>query len=216
MGPHLERNSRRTRWLHAAVYLTTFVLLGTGWWLLLGREGDPSPLSDAIGTSDIDIHKAIGWGLAGIAVLALVLGLRGVFTFVVESVRFHGSDLRWFARWPRAIFTSEFPHHRGHFDPGQRIANIVMVGGLLALVVSGIGLVLVHGGPAFVWLSRIHRWSTYAVTPVIVGHVVVASGILPGYRGVWRSMHGRGAVDEKTARRLWPAWTDRRLDRGAE
>lgn len=47
---------------------------------------------------------------------------------------------------------------------------------------------------------------------MIVGHVVVASGALPGYRGVWRSMHGRRGVTEETARRLWPTWARRRLD----
>lgn len=30
-GRTIERNISRTRWLHAAVYVTGLVLLGTGW-----------------------------------------------------------------------------------------------------------------------------------------------------------------------------------------
>jgi cytochrome b subunit of formate dehydrogenase len=83
-----------------------------------------------------------------------------------------------------------------------------MAGGLVTLVASGIGLVIVHGGQTFVWLLRVHRWSTYVLTPVVIGHVIVAVGILPGYKGVWRAMHGRGEVAKDIARRLWPAWTE--------
>jgi formate dehydrogenase subunit gamma len=50
-------------------------------------------------------------------------------------------------------------------------------------------MAVLHGGPAFVWLAPIHKWSTYALVPLILGHVVIASGVLPGYRSVWRSMH---------------------------
>lgn len=85
-----------------------------------------------------------------------------------------------------------------------------MAGLLAALAASGAGLAVVHGGPAFVWLLRVHRWSTYALTPVLAGHVVIACGALPGYRGVWRAMHLGGRVDGRVARRLWPEWGERR------
>jgi hypothetical protein len=39
--------------------------------------------------------------------------------------------------------------------------------------------------------------------------VLVAIGVLPGYRGVWRAMHLGGRVSVETARRLWPAWAER-------
>jgi len=68
---------------------------------------------------------------------------------------------------------------------------------------------VLHGGPLFALLNRIHRWSTFAITPILAGHVLVAIGVLPGYRGVWRAMHLGGRVSEETARRLWPAWTER-------
>jgi formate dehydrogenase subunit gamma len=40
----------------------------------------------------------------------------------------------------------------------------------------------------------------------------VAAGVLPGYRGVWRSMHLGGHLDIRVARRLWPAWAERQQE----
>ncbi|MGH8774243.1 MAG: cytochrome b/b6 domain-containing protein [Jiangellaceae bacterium] len=213
-GPEVvERNNRRTRWFHAGVYVTVLVLLLTGWWLTLGREGQPSVLAELLGTPDTEVHTVIGWVLAGIAALGLVAGWRAAWTLASDSVRFRRSEVRWFARWPAAVFTGRFARHEGHFDPGQRIANVVMIVLLLALVVSGIGLWAVSGGPTFVWFNRIHRWSTYLFTPVIVGHVLVAAGVLPGYRGVWRAMHLGGRLRMPVAERVWTAWSERERGR---
>jgi formate dehydrogenase subunit gamma len=212
MGTDVERYTRPARWFHAAVYLTVLVLLGTGWWLGLGHEGDPSPLSRLTGRPDTELHTWSGWALAGVVGLGLVLGVRAATTFVVESVRFRRGDARWLAGLPRAAVTGRFPRHDGHFDPGQRIANIVLVVLLAVLVASGTALAGLHGGPAFAVLVRVHRWATWAVTPVIAGHVLVAAGVLPGYRGVWRSMHLGGHLDIQVARRLWPAWAERQQE----
>ncbi|GAB6937539.1 hypothetical protein JCM11754A_10620 [Isoptericola variabilis] len=207
--PTVDRNPRPARWFHAGVYVTVLVLLGTGWWLLLGHEGSPSVVARATGVSDADLHTVTGWALAGLVVLAAVLGARGWRTFWRESVRYRRGDGAWFRRWPAAVLTGRFGHHDGRFDPGQRVANLVLVVTLLALVGSGVGLVLVSGGPAFVWFVRVHRVATWVVTPVIVGHVVIAAGILPGYRGVWRAMHGGGHLRVRDAERVWPGWTAR-------
>ena len=40
------------------------------------------------------------------------------------------------------------------------------------------------------------------------GHVLIAAGVQPGYRGVARSMHVDGRLRAATARRLWPGWSD--------
>src|SRR5690606_30867477 len=78
-----------------------------------------------------------------------------------------------------------------------------------AVVISGIGLWGVSGGPAFVWYRRIHLWSTYLLTPVLAGHILIASGVLPGYRGVWRAMHLGGRLRRRDAARVWPGWLER-------
>jgi formate dehydrogenase subunit gamma len=210
----VQRSSRRARALHAAAYLLTIPLLLTGWWLLLGREGDPSPLARALGASDPTIHRWLGYGLAAAGVAALAFGTRGIASFVRETLRVDRGDVRWWRRLPSAAFTGRFARHEGHFDPGQRVANVVIVLGLLVLVGSGVGLTVLHGGPTFALLARIHRWSTFVVTPAIAIHVLVVLGVLPGYRGVWRAMHRGGRVSVRTAQRLWPAWTERAL--GAE
>ncbi|MEV1179254.1 zf-HC2 domain-containing protein [Nonomuraea sp. NPDC049784] len=204
-----ERYNRRTRWFHAGVYLATLVLLGTGWWLLSGREGDPSPLARLAHLPDTVLHTWLGWALAALALAGLVLGRRAVRTFVGESTRFRRGDLGWFARWPAALITGRFGHHEGHFDPGQRLLNLALATALLALIGSGVGMVLLHGGPVFAVLVRIHVWATYLATPLIAGHVLIAAGLLPGYRGVWRAMHLGGRLDRTVAFRLWPGWAVR-------
>jgi formate dehydrogenase subunit gamma len=208
--PAVERNNRQTRWFHAGVYVLVLLLLATGWWLLAGREGQPSPLARLTGAADTTLHQYAGWAFLGLAVAGAVLGWRAVVTLLGDSLRFRRSDLRWFARWPLALRTGRFPRHEGHFDPGQRVMNLVVVVLLLVLVGSGAGLTQVAGGPAFVWLARLHRWGTYLVTPVLLGHILVASGVLPGYRGVWRAMHLGGRLPAQVARRLWPGWLNRR------
>lgn len=204
----VERYRRPARWFHAGVYLSTLVLLITGWWLTLGHEGQPSFLSAAAGVPDTVLHTWTGWVLTAIVGLGLLLRWRAAARFVKESVEFEPGDGRWLAGWPKAVFTGRFRFHNGRYDPGQRIANVVLVVLLGLLVASGVAMALLHGGPAFVVLVRVHTWSTYAVTPVILGHILVAAGILPGYRGVWRSMHLGGRLPVAVARRLWPGWMD--------
>jgi cytochrome b subunit of formate dehydrogenase len=206
----VERYGRATRWLHAGVYTTVLVLLATGVWLLIGKEGVPSPLSRLAGVPDTRLHVWVGWGFTGLVAAGVLLGARAAAGFIIESVRFRRSDLAWFRRWPAAVLTGRFPWHDGHFDPGQRVANVLLVVAFLAVTTSGIAMALLHGGPAFVWLVPLHRLSTYVLIPLLAGHILIASGVLPGYRGVWRSMHLGGRLDASVARRLWPGWSERR------
>ena len=209
----IERYRRSTRRYHTAVYTTTLLLLATGWWLLAGREGAPSPLALVTGVPDIQLHVWLGWALLLVVALPLPFALRGIAKFVRETIRVDPGDRAWLVRWPIAIATGRFPRHEGHFDPGQRLANIAIVALLVALIVTGVALVFVKVGPAFAFLAAIHRLATLAFTVVIAGHVIVALGVLPGYRGVWRSMHLGGRLRLDTARRLWPGWTDREVGR---
>jgi formate dehydrogenase subunit gamma len=201
----VERYNRRARLVHAATYVLTFVLLGTGWWLATGHEGQPSILARLLRTPDTEVHRLAGYGLTAVVAAALTIGVRGAITFVRQTVRINRGDMRWFLSWPAGALRGRFAPHRGHFDPGQRVANVAFVVVLGVLIVSGLALVSLKGGPTFAAMVRIHRAATYALAILIVVHVVLAVGILPGYRGAWRSMHGRGRVRVSTARRLWPA-----------
>jgi cytochrome b subunit of formate dehydrogenase len=207
----VERHGRRVRRFHTAVYLATVVLLLTGWWLLLGEEGNPSLLARVFGAPDTTLHVWSGRALAVVALVPLVLGRRGIATFVRETVRRDPGDARWWAQWPVGAATGRFGRHEGHFDPGQRVANILIVGSLGVLVATGIAMTILHGGRVFAWLAKAHNGATFVLTPLVLGHVLIALGVLRGYRGVWRSMHLGGRVPEATARRVWPGWTERTL-----
>src|SRR5262245_2875552 len=207
----IERYSRSARRFHTAIYVVTLLLLATGWWLLAGREGQPSPIAQLTGIPDARLHVMLGWVLVIVALVPLPFFVRGIVTFIRETARYDRGDASWLVRLPVAAFTGRFRRHEGHFDPGQRLANVAIVGLLATLVVTGVGLVVIHAGPLFAVLNVIHRLSTIAFTIVIVGHIVVAAGILPGYRGAWRSMHLGGRVSLDTARRLWPGWTERHM-----
>ena len=199
------RYNRPTRWYHAAIYLTVTVLLITGWWLRTGHEGRPSLLADVAGAPDTDIHRRAGWVLVGIATAGVTLGARAAWTFVRETLRADRGDGRWLRRWPLAVLTGRFAPHKGRFDPGQRLANVVFVGGLGTVIVSGVALTQVSAGPTFATMVKVHRGATYVLTAMVIGHVLVAAGVLPGYRGVWRSMHLGGRARADVVRRLWPA-----------
>src|SRR5262245_49113742 len=201
---HLVRYRRRARWFHTATYLVTFVLLATGWWLRTGREGEPSVLARIVGVADVEIHRRAGWALAALIVVGLTVGARAAFTFVRETLRVDRGDGQWFRRWPVGALTGRFSAHRGHFDPGQRLINVAFVVTFATLVSTGIGLTTVHGGSEFVVLDCWHRAATYVLTVLVVAHVAIAIGVLPGYRRVWRSMHLGGRVPIATVRRLWP------------
>jgi cytochrome b subunit of formate dehydrogenase len=202
-GP-VVRNNRWTRLLHTAWFLLTLVLLVTGWWLLTGHEGRPSLLARLAGEPDVELHRRAGWALAALAALSVTAGARGALSFVRETLRIDRGDGRWLARFPVGAVTGRFGRHRGHFDPGQRLANLAFVATLGTLIGTGIGLTTVHGGPTFVWLHQVHRGASYVLAVLVAGHVLVATGILPGYRGVWRAMHLGGRVPAATVRRLWP------------
>jgi cytochrome b subunit of formate dehydrogenase len=212
----VERYPPAARRYHTAIYVVTLALLATGWWLLAGREGDPSPIARLTGIPDARIHTWLGWALVIVSVAPLSFAVRGIGRFLRETLRYDRGDVRWLVRLPAAIITGRFRRHEGHFDPGQRIANVAIVVLLLLLVASGVALTLVDAGPVFAIVAAVHRLATIAFTIVIVGHIVVALGILPGYHGVWRSMHLGGRLRLDTARRLWPGWTERQTERETE
>ncbi len=213
----LVRNSRPARRLHAAVYVTTGFLFFSGISLL----GEGKPALEAVLGGHVPAahwHRWIGFGLVGLS--ALVLALRPVASrkFLADSVAFRLTDLRWFVTYPSFVVRPSRHNparHEGHFDPGQRAMNLVIVLSLAVLSLTGIIMSFPQRltPMTFAWSLRVHRGATWVLAGAVGGHVLVASGILRSYRGVWRAMHGNGAVRGHLADRLWPRWAEEQRGR---
>ncbi|MFC6086550.1 cytochrome b/b6 domain-containing protein [Sphaerisporangium aureirubrum] len=198
---YVQRYGRAARWFHAFVYVVMLILLSTGWWFVLDNYQDP-----LLGLPDGDIHEWTGLLFVLVTLIYVVGRVRAARAFVRESLEREPGDARWLAAWPKAALTGRFPRHEGHYDPGQRLANLVMLATLAALALTGLGMLYL---PSILLMADLHRWTTFLLTPVLAGHVLVAAGLLPGYRGVWRSMHLGGHLPRPVAARIWPGWLAR-------
>jgi formate dehydrogenase subunit gamma len=204
------RNRSAARRLHAAVYLLTGFLFLSG--LAVLGEGRPT-LEALLGGHPAAArwHRWVGFGLLGLASLVAIIRTRTSMWFLAESARFRAGDLRWFAWYPRFLLKpsrhAPAPHD-GHFDPGQRVFNLVVVASLLALAATGAVMSFPQRflPEAFAASLRIHRVVTWVLGIAVAGHLVVASGVLRGYRGVWRAMHWDGRVAAALGHALWPKW----------
>jgi len=213
-GTRILRNTRPARRLHAAVYLTTAFLLYSG----VSVAGEARPfLAALIGgqAAAARWHRWIGFGLIALGLLLPLMRPRPAVRFIVESVPFRRGDLRWFRAYPAFVLAPrDHPpaRHGGHFDPGQRVLNCVILVSFTALSVSG--LVMSFPDPVtsatFAASFTVHVVATWVLVVSLAGHVLVGSGLLPAYRGVWRAMHGDGRVRADLSERLWPAWTQER------
>jgi formate dehydrogenase subunit gamma len=180
---------------------------------LLG-EGKPA-LEAVLGghVSAAHWHRWIGFGLVGLAALVLALRPAASRKFLAHSIAFRSADLGWFVTYPSFLVRPRRhspARHEGHFDPGQRAMNLVIVLSLIVLSATGIIMSFPQRVTpmTFAWSLRIHRAATWVLAGAVGGHVLVASGILRAYRGVWRAMHGDGRVRGHLADRLWPRWTE--------
>lgn len=212
-GERLPRNRPAARRLHAGLSLLTLGLLVSGVAVL--GEG-VRPLEALFGghVASARAHRLLGYGLIAAAGLVALARPRAAGRFLIESARFRRGELRWFAAYPAFVLrpSRNAPaRHEGHFDPGQRLFNLVVIAAFLVLSATG-ALMSVPAAfvpEVFAWSLRIHRLATWALLAAVGGHVVVASGVLRAYRGVWRAMHAGGLVPRELAERLWPGWAER-------
>ncbi len=217
-GERLLRNRPAARRLHAGLYLLTLALLASG--IAVLGEGI-RPLERVFGghVASARTHRWLGYALVAAAGLIGVGRPRAALRFLAESGRIRRSELRWFVSYPGFVLRpsrNRPARHEGHFDPGQRLFNLVVLGALLALSATGLLMSFPRAFvPAvFAWSLRVHRAATWALGVAVAGHVLVASGALRAYRGAWRAMHGGGLVPRSLAERLWPAWAERAARRG--
>ncbi len=212
------RNRPPARRLHAVLYVLTFLLLFSG--VALFGQGI-RPLEGVLGghVAAAGRHRLAGYVLLAGGGLLLVLRPRASARFLLESIRFRRAELGWFGSYPAFLLhpsRNQPARHEGHFDPGQRLFNLLVLVSLAALSATG---VLMSFPSAFVpqvfaWSLRVHLVATWALTAGVAGHVVVASGVLSAYRGTWRAMHGNGRVPRNLAERLWPGWSETEREPG--
>lgn len=208
----LLRNAAPARRLHTAMYLLTAFLLLSG--VAVTGEGIRE-LERLLGghVAAAAGHRWVGLALIAGAAAVVAARPRSVARFLVESLRFRRVEARWFLTWPAFLLRPDRhtpARHEGHFDPGQRVLNSVVVGAFLVLAATGVVMTVPRlVVPAVFGLSlRLHRSATWVLAASVAGHLLVATGMLPSYRGVWRAMHRGGTVPGDLARKLWPRWAE--------
>ena len=210
------RNTRAARRLHLIVYVAITLLFVSGISLL----GNGIPRIEALfggHESTGRWHRWIGFALIALALLVSLVRSKSVWRFLRDSIRFRAADIDWFLTYPRFVARparNAPARHEGHFDPGQRVFNCVIVLAFVVLSITGLFMCFPERfTPAvFAWSFRFHRWATWAIVVAVLGHVLIASGLLRAYRGVWRAMHGSGRVHVALAERLWPRWTEEKSE----
>lgn len=208
------RNARVARRVHAGTYLTTALLLLSG--LAVMGEGRAA-VANLIGghVAAARWHRWVGYALIGAGLVIPMVRWRAAVGFLAESVRFRPSDIRWFQSYPRFVLRPSHhapARHEGHFDPGQRVLNCAIVLAFVALASTGVVMSFPEAviPSVFGWSLRIHRAATWLLVASVAGHLLVATGLLSAYRGVWRAMHRDGRVPADLAAKLWPAWAEAR------
>lgn len=208
------RNAAGPRRIHAGTYLATVFLLLSG--IAVAGEGHPV-LANLLGghVAAAEWHRWVGYALIGAGLVIPVVRWRAAVGLLAESVRFRPSDIGWFQSYPRFVLRPSHhapARHEGHFDPGQRVLNCIILAAFAALAATGVVMSFPQAviPSVFGWSLRIHRAVTWLLVASVAGHLLVATGVLSAYRGVWRAMHRDGRVPADLAAKLWPAWAQAR------
>ncbi|MEX0834274.1 MAG: cytochrome b/b6 domain-containing protein [Actinomycetota bacterium] len=200
--------------MHATLYLTTGFLFLSGVAVFAeGQHWIAAVFGGHVGAAVS--HRWVGFLLIAAAGVIVVANPRSARRFLRDSFHFRRSDVWWFRSYPGFVLhptRNTLPNHNNHFDPGQRVFNIVVVISLLVLAVTGLFMAFPQqfAPGVYAFNIRLHQIATVVLLLSVIGHLVVATGLLPAYRGVWRAMHGNGEVPVRLAEILWPGWTDRK------
>jgi formate dehydrogenase subunit gamma len=198
--------------VHTVLYVATAVLLLSGVAVVgEGVRGLEALFGGHAATARA--HRYLGFALVAVAAALVALRPRACGRFLVESFRFRSADRRWFASYlPFLLRPSQRrpARHEGHFDPGQRLYNLLVVVSLVVLAATGVVMSFpkTFTPDAFAWSLRIHRAATWILMAAVIAHLALASGVTRAYRGAWRAMHGDGRVPRELAEKLWPRWAE--------
>lgn len=209
----LLRHDRSTRLVHLGAAIAIIALVVSGFGL---ADLMPDPVVSLFGghLAFDTMHRLFGLIFSAALVLLPVLMPARAKGLVRDVTDFHRPDTRWPLAFLRFFLRPEQhrpPHHKGRFDPAQRVIFLGLGISLLLLVVSGVSLYLMPPSARMLlaWAVRIHIFATVVLIVCAGIHILAGSGLLWTHRGVTRAMFGNGRVRVSLARRLWPHWARR-------
>ncbi|MBN9151164.1 MAG: cytochrome b/b6 domain-containing protein [Micrococcales bacterium] len=192
----------------AAILIIALVVSGFG---LAGLM--PDPVASLLGGHLVfdTTHTLFGFVFSIALMLLPPLMPTRTRCLVRDVTDFHRPDIHWplaFLRFSLHPERRRPAHHKGRFDPAQRVIFLGLGISLVLLVVSGLVLSLIPPSARVLlaWAVRIHIFATVMLLVCASIHVLAGSGLLPTHRGVTRAMFGSGRVRLSLARRLWPQW----------
>ncbi|MBS4022928.1 MAG: cytochrome b/b6 domain-containing protein [Dethiobacter sp.] len=201
------RNSKRERFVHWTHLIATALLFFTGltwYWPWLAR---------LIGGYRVTmlVHRAAALVFIAVPLIMVIINWKGFIKFIKEITHWTMVDTKWMALFPLYVLTNtktKMPLFEGKYNPGQKFNGGMTIGLCALLGATGLVWVLFPGlSPReMVLLGWLHRMGAIVLLAMLGGHVVLGSGLYKPYRGMARTMFRDGCIDEKTARKIWPAW----------
>lgn len=121
------------------------------------------------------------------------------------------TDLLWLFRFPGYfLFPNKvtLPQPEEKINAGQKLMGGLLIVSSLLMAVSGFLRLLGHRLPPVMLIRAqyIHQITFLPFFLLLLGHVIVGSGIHPKYKGIWRSMLGGGSIRTSLVREHWPVW----------
>lgn len=206
----MTRHGLSARIIHAVALVAIVVLLASG---LALSDHLPASVVKLLGGHVVvdDLHRQLGLVVTLALVVMVLVATTQICRLLYDVTTFTRSDLQWPTDfvgryiWPK---DGRPAHHGGHFDPGQRVVFIGIIGSVAILGATGVYIYVAPAFPTLImaWTLRFHTVSGWVLVVCVVVHILAGSGVLPTHRGVARAMFGSGRVDQALADRLWPAW----------
>ncbi len=204
----LYRNSKKERIWHWTQLISTFVLFFTGltwYWPWLAR---------LIGGYQITmiVHRVAAAVFILVPLALLIINWKACFHFVKEITHWTKADTKWMALFPLYVLRNEkteMPVFEGKYNPGQKLNGSTTVGLCALLAITGAIWMFFPGVSPniMIFLGWSHRLGALVLFLMLGGHIFLGSGMYKPYRGMARTIFGDGFVEEKLAKKIWPAWT---------